>query len=115
MTRASGGHDDCLPRMDGRCRLLWHRNSDLDHRSRGVVLGRLILINGSGVPQADIQRSVGNFNRAAFPVFDERQLLGSPIDFPQETGRGGLNGVLGNRFWYRRPVSLVRAQVSEPI
>lgn len=52
---------------------------------------------------------------AAFPVFDERQLLGSLIDFPQETGRGGLNGGLENRLWHRRPVSLVRAQVGEPI
>lgn len=37
-----------------------------------------------------------DFGSAAFPAFDERQLLGGPIDFLQETVRGGLNRVLEN-------------------
>ena len=50
-----------------------------------------------------------------FLSFDERQLLGIPIDFSQETGRGWLNGVLGNRFGHSRYVSVVRAQAGERI
>lgn len=33
---------------------------------------------------------------AALHIFGERQLLGIPIDFLKETGRGGLNDVLEN-------------------
>jgi hypothetical protein len=40
-------HDDGLPCVDTRCRLLWHWQCDLDHRSCRTVFGEVILTDGS--------------------------------------------------------------------